>query len=149
MNSYRVIETGVDQAGLSTIAQDDVVSVQTAPGGWGLGRLWEADGVLSAADAAVEPRAEGGPPFPTAGGVRFWTITVPPEGDGQPQELHQTPTIDVGLVLSGEIVLEMEDGSSVELAAGQAFAQQGTLHRWRNPYAVDAVIAVVMMGRDQ
>ncbi|MFD4527469.1 cupin domain-containing protein [Streptomyces sp. NPDC058470] len=56
---------------------------------------------------------------------------------------------DVGIVLSGRIVLEMEDGTTAELSAGQAFAQQGTPHHWRNPYPVDAVIAVVTMGRDQ
>jgi hypothetical protein len=39
---YRVIETGMTETGLSTIAGDDVVPVHTVPGGWGLGRLWEA-----------------------------------------------------------------------------------------------------------
>jgi hypothetical protein len=149
MTDYRVVETGVTEKGLSTIAQDHVVAGLTVPGGWGLGRLWEADGVLSGGDAAAQPPAAAGPPFPGPGGVRFWTITVPPQNGAPPQDLHQTPTVDVGLVLAGQIVLDLEDGSSAELSAGQAFAQQGTLHRWRNPYSVDAVIAVVMMGRDQ
>jgi hypothetical protein len=153
MTDYRVIETGLTHAGQSTIEKDRVVPVQLTPGGWGLGRLWEADGVLfdadaaSSDDAAVSPAADDGPPFPTAGGVRFWTITVRPENGAEPQELHQTPTIDVGLVLSGRVVLDMEDGTSAELSAGDAFAQQSTSHRWRNPHTEDAVIAVVMMGR--
>jgi hypothetical protein len=149
MSSYRVVETGTTETGLSTITQDDVVPVHTAPGGWGLGRLWEADGVLTGADA-VPPPAGNGPPFPTVGGVRFWTVTVPPEDpDAPPQAFHATPTLDVGIVLSGQIVLEVEDGTSAELSAGQAFAQQGSAHRWRNPHPVDAVIAVVMMGWDR
>ena len=154
MSSYRVVETAATETGFSTIAHDQIVPIDTVPGGWGLGRLWEADGVLSGKDAAttedaVQPAADAGPPFPTAGGVRFWTITVPPDGDAPPQELHQTPTLDVGLVLAGQIVLEMADGSSAELSVGEAFVQQGTLHGWRNPHTVDAVIAVVMMGRAQ
>lgn len=81
--------------------------------------------------------------------MRFWTVTVPPDAAGAPEPafLH-TPTLDVGLVLSGQIVLEMEDGTSAELLAGQAFAQRNTAHRWRNPGSADAVIAVVMMGQD-
>jgi deazaflavin-dependent oxidoreductase (nitroreductase family) len=150
---YRVVETGLTGAGLSTIASEGVVPVQVVPGGRGLARLWEADGVLTGA----EPASSGdgvapppGPPFPTAGGVRFWTVSVPPEDpDAAPPEFLRTATIDVGMVLSGQIVLEMEDGTVAELSAGQAFAQRGTAHRWRNPHPVDAVIAVVMMGRDE
>src|SRR5882757_3331828 len=155
-SSYRVVQTGVTDAGLSTITQDGVVPVQTVPGGWGLGRLWEADGVLPGADpatsgnGAMKPPTDAGPPFPPVGGVRFWTVTVPPDAPGAPApEFLHTPTLDVGLVLSGQIVLEMEDGTSAELSAGQAFAQQNTAHRWRNPRSVDAVIAVVMMGQDR
>jgi deazaflavin-dependent oxidoreductase (nitroreductase family) len=149
-SSYRVVETGVNETGLSTIARDDVVPGLTVPDGRGLGRLWEADGVLLGA-GAVQSAAGGGTLFPTAGGVRFWTVTVPPEDPGAPppSEFHQTATLDLGLVLSGQVVLEMQDGTSAELSAGEAFAQQGTPHRWRNPYPVNAVVAVVMLGRDR
>lgn len=151
MSSYRVVETGVTETGLSTITRDEVVPVTSVPDGRGLGRLWEGDGVLPGGDA-VKPGDDAveSPFFPTAGGVRFWSVTVPPEAPDAPPpaEFHHTSTLDVGLVLSGRIVLEMEDGTSAELSAGQAFAQQGTPHHWRNPYPVDAVIAVVMMGRD-
>jgi hypothetical protein len=41
----------VHETGLSTITRDDVVPGLTVPGGRGLGRLWEADGVLPGADA--------------------------------------------------------------------------------------------------
>jgi mannose-6-phosphate isomerase-like protein (cupin superfamily) len=151
--SYRVVETGMTEAGLSTITRDGVVAAITVPGGRGLGRLWEADGVLPGGDAVRpgENPPAGGAPFPTVGGVRFWTVTVPPEDPETPPpaEFHHTPTLDVGIVLSGQIVLELEDGTAAELSAGQAFAQQNTPHRWRNPHAVDAVIAVVMMGQDR
>lgn len=152
-SGYRVVETGVTEAGLSTIAGEGVVPVQIVPGGRGLARLWEADGVLSGTEPASSGGggvAPAGPPFPTAGGVRFWTVSVPPEDpDAAPPEFLRTATIDVGMVLSGRVVLEMEDGTLAELSAGQGFAQRGTAHRWRNPHPVDAVIAVVMMGRDQ
>jgi quercetin dioxygenase-like cupin family protein len=146
-DSYRVVETGVTEAGLSTIGKETKVAAVKVPGGRGLARLWEADGVLfGAADGAV-----GSPQHPAAGGVRFWIVTLPPEAPGAPSpaEFHHTETLDVGIVLSGQIMLEMEDGTSTELSAGQAFAQQGTPHNWRNPHTEDAVVAVVMMGWDR
>jgi mannose-6-phosphate isomerase-like protein (cupin superfamily) len=148
MSSHRAVRTGVTGTGLSTITGDTVVPVHTVPDGRGLGRLWEADGVLTGADTLTSGDNEVASLFPTAGGVRFWRVTVPPDdADAEPpSEFHHTPTLDVGMVLSGQIVLEMQDGTSAELSAGQAFAQQGTPHRWRNPHDVDAVIAVVMMG---
>jgi hypothetical protein len=74
---------------------------------------------------------------------------VPQGGAAAPPAFLHTPTLDVGLVLSGQIVLEMEDGTAAELSTGQAFAQRSTPHRWRNPHPVDAVIPVVMMGQDR
>ncbi|WP_405064474.1 cupin domain-containing protein [Kribbella sp. NBC_01505] len=147
-DGYRVVDTSETAAGLSTIGKERFVPVDRVPDGRGLARLWEADGVLfgPAPDSSVES-----PLFPAAAGVRFWTVTVPPEAPGTqpPAEFHSTNTLDVGIVLSGRIVLEMEDGTSTELSAGQAFAQQGTPHNWRNLHTEDAVIAVVMMGWDR
>jgi hypothetical protein len=150
--SYRVVETGLSDTGRSTIVGDRVVPVVTVPGGRGLGRLWEADDVMSGAVASADESATSPvgelAPFPAADGVRFWSVTVPPEDPGAaPPEFLNTLTLDVGIVLSGQIVLEMQDGTSAELSVGQAFAQQSTPHRWRNPHPVDAVIAVVMLGR--
>jgi len=50
-----------------------------------------------------------------------------PENPG----MHTTDTIDYGVVLSGRIVLELDDGASVELEAGDVVVQNGTRHAWR------------------
>ena len=44
---------------------------------------------------------------------------------------HTTPTLDFGLVLSGEIYLELDDGEH-HLKAGDCVVQRGTRHAWRN-----------------
>jgi len=83
--------------------------------------------LLGAGDEAATSPAGELVPFPAVGGVRFWSVTVPPDESGAPpQEFLHTLTLDVGIVLSGQIVQEMEDGTSAELSAGQAFAQQST-----------------------
>jgi quercetin dioxygenase-like cupin family protein len=44
--------------------------------------------------------------------------------------MHATDTLDLMLVLGGEIVLGVDDGE-VRLGAGDAVVQRGTRHRWR------------------
>ena len=45
--------------------------------------------------------------------------------------MHQTETVDFGVVLSGEIWLELDDGE-VHLKPGDCVVQRGTMHAWRN-----------------
>jgi quercetin dioxygenase-like cupin family protein len=51
--------------------------------------------------------------------------------------------------LSGEVILELDDGAKVTLRAGDTYVQNGTRHRWSNTGAVPAVIAVVLIGADR
>ncbi len=44
---------------------------------------------------------------------------------------HATHSLDFGVVLSGEITLELDTGE-VRLAAGDCLVQRGARHRWRN-----------------
>ena len=45
--------------------------------------------------------------------------------------MHTTPTIDYGIVLEGEVVLELDEGETV-LRAGDIVIQRKTRHAWRN-----------------
>ena len=60
--------------------------------------------------------------------------------------MHTTPTMDFEVVLAGEIVLELDEGVSVTLRAGDTIVQNGTRHRWRNDGEVQAVVAVFICG---
>ena len=57
---------------------------------------------------------------------------------------HRTDSIDYGLILSGQIDMDL-DGSVVTLRAGDTFVQRGTIHNWINPYAEPCVVAVVLV----
>ena len=46
--------------------------------------------------------------------------------------MHRTDTTDFGIVLSGTVVLELDDRAEVTLGAGDLVIQNGTRHRWRN-----------------
>lgn len=109
--------------------------------------------------------------FPPRGGHRFFLLTIHPhrperaapaveelaefnrlfpgllaahEADGS--GMHTSDTVDLGVVLSGRVVLELDDGASRVLETGDAFVQNGTRHRWQNPGPVPATLVVVMLG---
>lgn len=52
---------------------------------------------------------------------------------GASSPLHRTDSIDYGIVISGEIELELENEVSKRIAAGGIIIQRGSLHKWRNP----------------
>jgi mannose-6-phosphate isomerase-like protein (cupin superfamily) len=58
---------------------------------------------------------------------------------------HRTPTIDYGVVLSGEIVLELDSTRTV-LRPGDIVVQNGTRHAWRNMTDEPTTIFFVLIG---
>src|SRR4051794_8974440 len=134
-------------------------------------RLWGADQAPTFPDEGAEPPQPTY--FPPVGGYRFGWFTVPPAGTApaegvdaeagmaeieqklpglmshmEPQDpgMHTTDTIDFEVVLSGEVVLELDDGAQVTLREGDTVVQNGTRHRWSNTGSVPAVLAVFICG---
>ena len=54
---------------------------------------------------------------------------------GSASPMHRTNSIDYGIVLSGEIELELEDGIKTIAGPHSVIVQRGTNHKWRNPSA--------------
>jgi mannose-6-phosphate isomerase-like protein (cupin superfamily) len=59
---------------------------------------------------------------------------------------HTTDTIDYGVVVRGEMTLELDDGQKVHLRQGDCVIQNGTRHRWRNPLPEPCLMAFVSVG---
>jgi quercetin dioxygenase-like cupin family protein len=49
--------------------------------------------------------------------------------------IHRTNSIDYGIVLSGQVELELDDGAVEMCRPGDIIVQRGTIHRWRNSSA--------------
>ena len=60
--------------------------------------------------------------------------------------MHTTDTIDFEYIVSGEVWLELDDGATVHLCAGDTVVQNGTRHAWRNFGAEPCRIVVFMVG---
>jgi len=109
--------------------------------------LWQTGGALGAPDQGgdpeggweVEPR--GGP---GGGGICFRTVEHPPGFDPGEAGWHTTATIDVDIVLSGQLELSLPDQAPVVLGPGEAVVQRGTHHRWR-PVGDESVVWAALM----
>jgi mannose-6-phosphate isomerase-like protein (cupin superfamily) len=60
--------------------------------------------------------------------------------------MHTSDTLDYGVVIRGEMMLELDDGRTVHLRQGDCVVQNGTRHRWRNPLSEPCLMAFVLIG---
>jgi len=172
MDVRRVV-TGHDEKGKAVFASDERVAPITSilMPGTEFHRLWGADQpVVFPDDGSAPPSMQY---FPGVGGFRFGLFTLPPAGTAAPADvdvaaaladleerlpglaghmepdepgMHTTDTIDYEVVLSGEVVLELDDGVETTLRPGDTVVQNGTRHRWQNRGSQPAVIAVTLIG---
>ena len=93
---------------------------------------------------------------PPDGGLAFRIVTFHPQSEAEkaapvadedPDFLgeHETATIDLIAVISGEITLVFE-GREITLRPGDSVVQQGTPHDWVNKGAVPCVVAGVLVS---
>ncbi len=64
---------------------------------------------------------------------------------GKESAMHRTNSIDYGIVLEGEIELELEDGAKKAIHQGGIIVQRGTNHLWRNTTDKVTRIAFVLI----
>lgn len=126
----RRVVTGHDSRGVSVFASDGPVAVtRNAPDGAYFYEIWSTD-AMPAPVAAAEPdptlTALTVPPPPN--GTKIRINEFPP---GAVSPVHRTQTVDYGIVLSGEVVLVLDDSETV-LRPGDVVVQRGTSHRWEN-----------------
>jgi mannose-6-phosphate isomerase-like protein (cupin superfamily) len=172
----RRVVTGHSAEGKAIFASDEEVEpiVLEKLQGNEFHRLWGGDAVSVFPDDGASPANPRY--FPRIGGFRFAMFTVPPSstalpdgvapedvaaeldgklpGLGEHMELdapgmHTTDTIDFEYVISGRVVLELDDGATRELGPGDTVVQNGTRHAWRNPYDEPCRMVVFLVGAER
>ena len=174
MDIRRVV-TGHSPEGKAIFASDEVVppiTLDLIPGAEFF-RLWGSDTVRHFPDAGEPPAIPSY--FPPVNGFRFGVFTVAPASSAAPAGIdrvaaiadmearlpglashmepgnpgmHTTATIDYEYIVSGRVILELDDGASVELGPGDTVVQNGTRHAWRNPFDQPCVLVVVLIGAE-
>jgi quercetin dioxygenase-like cupin family protein len=63
--------------------------------------------------------------------------------------MHETPTTDYAVLLSGQLDLLLDDGPALRLGVGDVVVQRHTNHSWINMGVEPARLLVVMHGETQ
>ena len=152
----RQVVTGHDADGRAVFVQDKQIDGTPIPGLGELVFLWNADEPATYPDGGQNPGATG--VFPPVGGVRFLLTSYNPQSTIAPEPteemhttgdtpgMHATDTTDFGVLLSGSLALELDDGAEMTLSPGDVVVQNGTRHRWRVAGDEPAVMAVCIIG---
>jgi hypothetical protein len=151
----RRVVTGLDDSGKSTIVSDDLTPVRVATPGFTVCDIWRIEklpvNVLDE-DATTGQVLLDPPPA----GFVYRVTTFPPDSEwdaaaeygaslaamgGADAEradsgsgiagLHQTDTIDIVTIMSGELYAVTETGETL-LKPGDSLVQRGTVHTWSN-----------------
>jgi quercetin dioxygenase-like cupin family protein len=138
----RRVVTGHDTAGKAVVSIDGIS--QNTPNrrpGTEATLVWTTEGFpadnTGDADGSTRPVGSTVP-----NGSVFRVVSY---GPGCAPRNHRTDSIDYGVVISGEIDMDLDDDISVHLRAGDVLVQRGTIHNWVNNGAEPCVIASVLI----
>ena len=174
MGARRIV-TGVDENGGSILASDGPAEQLVIDAGRVLriDDVWGADDRLTVPTDGSKPLYERF--FPPPGGFRVMIVHLEPEDvapldhdayiaerervlvgysmdtiihEDRPSH-HATRTVDVAVVLEGEVTLGLDDGTEVTVSRGDYVVQNGTAHSWRNRSGAPCSLAVFLTGADR
>ena len=131
-SSLRRIVTGHDAAGRAVVTSDALLApLPSASGDAAFTLVWTTAGLPVDNDDSTDGRNRAvGLTLP--GGTVLRIVDLLP---GRRSAMHRTNSLDYGIVMSGVIELELDEGAITRVEAGSVIVQRGTIHAWRNPSA--------------
>jgi len=140
----RRVVTGHTESGKSVFVSDgEPPCVEVRPSGNEITEVWATHGIPTIPVAQGDPTMDTADFFPAAGDTSLKIMRMWP---GHESGIHTSDTIDLGIVVSGEMWLELDDGAEVHLKQGDYVVQNGTTHNWRNRGSEVCVMAFVLIG---
>jgi quercetin dioxygenase-like cupin family protein len=144
VSAPRRVVTGHDAEGRSVVLADGPAPRSHSIPGATFHELWNTT-EAPAPVARAEPREPTErplvtPPDPTGTIIRI--VELDPRSRSP---MHRTQTIDYGIVLAGDVVLVLDDGSETALRVGDVVVQRGTDHAWVNSSDEPARMAFVLV----
>lgn len=127
--SFRRIVTGHNDNGRAVIRSVDVLRPQPIPSGdASFSLIWSTETVPVDLNDTTDGRERDVGLTLKKGSVIRVVDMLP----GGVSPMHRTNSIDFGIVLFGEVELELDDGVVEVCRAGEIIVQRGTIHLWRN-----------------
>lgn len=138
----RRIVTGHNKAGRAIFKSDDLLPVKPIPSGdAAFSLVWTTATVPADNNDEIDGRSrEAGLTLNQGSVIRI--VDMLPGGTSP---MHRTNSIDYGIVLSGEVELELDDGVVTTAGPGDIIVQRGTMHLWRNRSATDVCRIVFVL----
>jgi len=141
--TVRRVVTGHDKNGRAIVQIDEIAQnvVEGRPGAHAAG-IWTTEGfpIDNDGDTDAALRKVG---TTLENGTVFRVVSF---GPGVARRNHRTDSIDYATVIAGEIDMELDDGNSVHLKAGDVLVQRGTIHNWVNKGTAPCLIAFVLIA---
>jgi quercetin dioxygenase-like cupin family protein len=146
----RRIVTGHDANGKAVVASDETMDGVASPSRPYISRceIWSTDEMPvdnSEGAAAEAQRAGFVERYNYVGTGQGTVIRVTEFAPGAPKFMHRTETVDYAILLKGECDLELDDGETVHMKAGDIVVQRGTMHAWVNTGKDPCVFAFVLI----
>lgn len=136
------VVTGHDAAGRAVFKSEDVTPTKLIPSGDASFLLiWTTETVPADNNDETDGRLRDAGLTLNQGSVIRIVDMLP----GKESPMHRTNSIDYGIVLKGEIELELEDGAKRTVREGGIIIQRGTNHLWRNVTAEPTRIAFILI----
>jgi quercetin dioxygenase-like cupin family protein len=138
----RRVVTGHDDDGRARFRSDERFEPTVVPtGDAAMALLWTTETVPADANDEVDGRRRDAGLTLNQGSV-IRTVDMLPGGVSP---MHRTSSIDYGIVVSGRLVLELDDGVETELGPGDVVVQRATMHRWKNPFDEPCRVVFVLI----
>ena len=170
----RRIVTGHDAAGKAVFLSDgDVpraVSFKSIPS-HAFAYVWETKPDVSLPYLGGDTTKVSASLVPVPGGTSMMLVTFPPDSVMMAMDpnvagpelgaalpgliecfeptspgMHTTNTVDYGILLDGEVWLELDNGVQKQVCKGDIVIQNGTRHAWRNKTESPATMAFFFVG---
>jgi len=132
--SVRRIVTGHNENGKSVFVDDNLLEPLVIPtGDAAMATIWTTATVPADCNDTTDGRLrEAGTTL--KGGSVIRIVDMLPEASSP---MHRSNSIDYGVVLSGEVELELDNNVYKTIGAEGIIIQNGTIHKWRNPSKTD------------
>lgn len=142
LTAVQRVVTGHDENGRATFVSEDVTPTKLIPtGDASFLLLWTTPTVPADNNDETDGRnRDVGTTL--VGGSAFRIVDMLP---GKESPMHRTNSIDYGIVMKGEIELELEDGRKKTVREGGVIVQRGTNHLWRNTTSEVCRIAFILI----
>lgn len=138
----RRVVTGHDASGRAVVIDDDVISGKPVLGGQAeFAVVWVTNRSPADNDDATD-RARDPIDLVEPGGSVLRIVDIAP---GVRSPLHRTSSLDYGIVLAGDVALELDEGKRTELSVGDVVVQRGTMHAWINAGTTTARMAFILL----